>query len=171
MPVHGTMSRMQQFPNSRGWHATCRLPAVLSHLHRALLRVQQRLGPQGACKLHATHVVPGLCSLSAPLQALSLPPGPPAHGDRVDDVQLIGMQDTILLSPAGIHDLQHPLHRVRHPGHRHGVHYGRADLLPAGSRGPPLVVAVLPLRRLNRCDNRATRCACQPSCIAVALTM
>ena len=52
---------------------------------------------------------------------------------------------------AGVHDLQHPVHCLHHPHHRDRLHHGRADLLPAGCGRPPLVVALLLLRRLHGC--------------------
>ena len=47
----------------------------------------------------------------------------------------------------GVHHLQHPFYRIHHSASRDCVHHRRAHLLPAGRRGPPLVVAQLPLRR------------------------
>ena len=37
-----------------------------------------------------------------------------------------------------LHHLLHPLHRVHHPGHRHGLHHRRTHLLPARRRRPPV---------------------------------
>ncbi len=51
---------------------------------------------------------------------------------------------------AGVHDLLHPVHRFHHTCDCDGLHHNRADLLPAGCGGPPLVVALLPLRWLHR---------------------
>jgi hypothetical protein len=54
------------------------------------------------------------------------------------------------LGPQSVHDLQHPFAGVCDPDHRHGVYHDRADVLSAGSRGPPLVVALFPVWRLHR---------------------
>lgn len=51
---------------------------------------------------------------------------------------------------AGLHDLQHPVHRVSHPNYCDGLHHGGPHLLSAGRGGPQVVVAVIPERRQYR---------------------
>ena len=51
---------------------------------------------------------------------------------------------------AGVYDLLHSVHSVPHPADRDSLHHRSADILPAGSGGPQVVVALLHVWRLNR---------------------